>query len=247
VKVKELKHRLEQFRKLLQEHYSVWGHSLDSALPDYPIANGPHLQEQMDSLARQLGTLRPYIDKFGSSSIMTLPATGIRWDLYESAVSNDLAQRKGPSIQNAFPQLQQILGRLDAMDDEQEISLAGQNKQVGTETPPNETPAKTVSHAQYEELAKQHERLKTIVLGGCSVLAALIVAVVCEIALQRHPWGWLIHHSNSTAIRVFFYISILGVFIGLAVPDIRRRWLTAWLPSVIVPLAIALLQAVTGH
>src|SRR5713101_1422944 len=109
MKVKELKKRIEQFRKLLQENSNIWSHSLDTTMPDYPIRNGQQLQEQINLLARQLGTLRPYINKFGSSSIMVLPAAGIRWDIYEAAVSNDVVQRKGPSVQNVFTQLQQIL------------------------------------------------------------------------------------------------------------------------------------------
>jgi hypothetical protein len=44
------------------------------------------------------------------------------WDAYDCAVSNDVAVRKGPSIRAILPQLQQMLGRLDALSPDADFS-----------------------------------------------------------------------------------------------------------------------------
>src|SRR5262249_14785433 len=79
------------------------------------------LREQMGSLARQLGTLRPYIERFAQSTLMGV--LGQTWDVYDSAVSNDVSVRKGPSIEAVLPQLQQMLGRLETMNPDEEIPV----------------------------------------------------------------------------------------------------------------------------
>jgi len=121
MKVSELSSRIEKFRNALIEHADLWKQSLDHVLPDYPIANGAKLREQLDSLARQLGGLRPYIDKFDLPSMMGV--AGVEWDVYDSSVSNDVAARKGHSIEGVLQQLQQILGRLDSMSPESDFEL----------------------------------------------------------------------------------------------------------------------------
>jgi hypothetical protein len=129
MKVKELSSRIERFRTALVEHGDLWKQSLDRTLPDYPIANGDTLRRQIDVLARQLGALRPYIDRFNFPSVMGV--AGVEWDAYDSAVSNDVAIRKGHSIEAVLQQLQQILGRLDCMNPEAEFELRAAGTQAG--------------------------------------------------------------------------------------------------------------------
>jgi len=119
MKVKELTERIERFNSELIEHAHLWKGSHDPYLPDYPIKNVTTLREQMARLGRQLGGLRPYIDAFGLPSVMQM--AGVEWDVYDSAVSNDLALRKGHSIEGVLSQLQQILGRLDLMNPDDEF------------------------------------------------------------------------------------------------------------------------------
>ena len=48
---------------------------------------------------------------------------GQSWDAYDSAVSNDVAARKGQSIEAILSQLQQILGRLESLGPDSDFSL----------------------------------------------------------------------------------------------------------------------------
>jgi hypothetical protein len=111
MKVRELISRVHKFHDELETHFDLWKHSLEQPLPEYPERNIPELREQVSNLARQLGTLRPYIKKLTQSA--TLGVMGHSWDAYDSAVSNDVAARKGPSIEAILPQLQQMIGRLE--------------------------------------------------------------------------------------------------------------------------------------
>ncbi len=121
MKVRELASRVQKFHDDLESHFALWSQSLQQPIPDYPVRNIEKLREQTNSLARQLGTLRPYIERFVQSTIMTV--MGQRWDAYDCAVSNDVSVRKGPSIEAVLPQLQQMLGRLESMNQDEEIPL----------------------------------------------------------------------------------------------------------------------------
>jgi hypothetical protein len=121
MKVSDLTARIERFRTELHEHAALWGQSLDATIPDYPIKNGQVLRQQFASLARQLGTLRPYFVGLGLPTTMG-NAYG-QWDAFDSAVSNDVAPRKGPSMEAVTSQLDQALGKLDGMDADSEFQL----------------------------------------------------------------------------------------------------------------------------
>jgi hypothetical protein len=119
--VGELKDRLTKFGSELRTHQELWLQSLDRTLPDFPIRNAGTLQQQMHALARQLGALRHYIDRFSESTIMAIPAIGQQWDVFDSATGNDVAQRKGQSLEGALQQLQLILGKLDTFADSEPV------------------------------------------------------------------------------------------------------------------------------
>lgn len=114
--VGELKDRLTEFERRLRTHQELWLQSLHPNLPDYPIRNQATLQEQTRALARQLGALRRYIDQFSEGTIMAIPAIGQEWDVFDSATGNDVAQRKGHSLEGALQQVQLILGKLDTFE-----------------------------------------------------------------------------------------------------------------------------------
>ncbi len=117
MKVQELLQAIEEFQKKLIEHKKLWGGSLDDVLPDYPITNREELEEQSRWLSRRLGALRPYILRFESNWIMVHPGTGITWDALDSTVGlADVAQRKGPSLEAVIPKIDQIIGRISALD-----------------------------------------------------------------------------------------------------------------------------------
>ncbi len=126
MKVRELVQRIQRFHDDLQTHYELWGESLEQPLPDYPVKNVSILREQIGRLARQLGTLKPYFSALGLSTIMGTAYA--QWDAYDSAVSNDVAARKGDSIEAILPQLEQASGRLESLDPELEFELRQEPK-----------------------------------------------------------------------------------------------------------------------
>jgi hypothetical protein len=121
MRVRALKQKIETFRTELAAHRELWSRSLDRTLPDYPVSNGRELERQADSLSRQLGLLRPYIERFVDSTTMHHQATGVSWDALQSATGMDVAQIKGPSIRSAIQLIQQTLGRLDSLSDDDDV------------------------------------------------------------------------------------------------------------------------------
>lgn len=122
MRVKELLKEIEEFRQKLSEHGELWGDSLDSTIPDYPLRNVEVLKEQSQWLARKLVALRPYFERFFSNWIMRHPSTGVTWDALEAATGLDsVAQIKGPSIRTVLQRIDQILGELDTYDPADEI------------------------------------------------------------------------------------------------------------------------------
>jgi len=145
MKVAELSSRVERFRKELNEHVELWGQSLDHTIPDYPIRNHDQIRVQYDGLARQLGTLRPYFQKLGLPTIMGNSYLG-HWDAFDSAVSDDVAPRKGQSIQAVLSQLSQALGKLDLLNPDSEFSL--ESEPVGPAAPHHVTNIYNLQGAQ---------------------------------------------------------------------------------------------------
>jgi len=122
MKVKELIQALEEFQERLTEHQKLWGKSLSQPIPEYPVSNIDTLEGQSRWLCRKLGALRPYILRFDNSWIMAHQATGTQWNVLNSAVSlTDIAQVKGPSMPAAIEKLDQIIGRLQTMPQEDDI------------------------------------------------------------------------------------------------------------------------------
>jgi hypothetical protein len=126
MKVRDLCRRIQSFHHDLQAHYELWGESLEQPLPDYPVKNVSTLRQQTSALARQLGTLKPYLEALGLPTIMG--AAYAQWDAYDSAVSNDVAARKGGSIEAILPQLEQALGRLESLDPESDFESMSQQQ-----------------------------------------------------------------------------------------------------------------------
>lgn len=126
--VGELASRIEKFHAELSKHFDLWQQSLEQPLPDQPVRNITKLSQQCGSLSRQLGVLRPYIVRLGLPTAMGT-GYGAEWEAYNSAVSNDIAVRKGPSIDAILPQLQQALGMLEGRDPRSEFELRKDNVQ----------------------------------------------------------------------------------------------------------------------
>lgn len=66
-----------------------------------------------------MGTLRPYIEQLVPSTFIQMH--GKVWDAYDSATSRDVAIVKGSSISAVLLQPQQVLGKLDAMNQDDDF------------------------------------------------------------------------------------------------------------------------------
>jgi len=122
MRVSELLAALDEFRGKLIEHRELWGKSLNSTVPDFPVRNQEELEEQSHWLTRRLGALRPYIERFDSEWIMVHPATGARWDALDAAASlSAVAQAKGASIRSVIDKLNTIGGRLESLDPNDQV------------------------------------------------------------------------------------------------------------------------------
>jgi hypothetical protein len=130
--VRELISKVQRFHDDLETHFELWRQSLDQPLPDYPVRNTQTLQKQISVLARQLGTLRPYIEKLTRST--TMGVAGLEWDAYDSAVSNDVAARKGPSLKAVLPQLEQVIGRLESLNADADFPVETSPQREGPHT-----------------------------------------------------------------------------------------------------------------
>ncbi|MBN1254554.1 MAG: nucleotide-binding protein [Deltaproteobacteria bacterium] len=124
MKVEVLLKKIKEFKDRLNEHFELWGNSLNNTIPDYPIRNSAKLKEQQIQLFRLYYQLDEYLTKFSKCRLMRHPATGIEWDVYQSSIGNDVAQIKGPSLSNALLELEGIIGILEGEDQEKEI-MAG--------------------------------------------------------------------------------------------------------------------------
>lgn len=113
---------LDEFREKLIEHLELWGKSLSQPIPSYPVRNREELEAQSHWLARRLGALRSYIERFDDQWLMVHPATGVRWDALDASVGlNQVAQAKGPALRSAIEKLNTIAGKLETLDQDDEI------------------------------------------------------------------------------------------------------------------------------
>ena len=122
MRVAALLKAVDEFREKLTEHRELWGKSLSQPIPDYSVRNREELEAQCQWLTRRLGALRSYIERFDSEWLMVHPATGVRWDVLDAAASlNQVAQAKGPSLRGAIEKLNGIAGKLETLDQDDEV------------------------------------------------------------------------------------------------------------------------------
>jgi hypothetical protein len=121
--VSALRKQLETFRSQVIEYRDLWGDSLEQPLPDYPVRNFEELKTLGDTLLRQLGLLRPYLEALHSA--WTLGVAGKFWNVLDHALGNHGAFVKGPSLNALIDSLQIAVGRLDDYAPEAEFRVGG--------------------------------------------------------------------------------------------------------------------------
>lgn len=120
--VSKLKKEIEVFQSKIMEHRDLWGKSLSSPIPNFPVKNKEQLEEQSRWLSRKKGMLQPFLDRFFENWIMRHPATGVTWNALDAATGlSSVSQIKGPSMRMVSERMDQLLGKLDGYDLEDDI------------------------------------------------------------------------------------------------------------------------------
>jgi len=121
MKVSELVTALEEFQTKLTAHEELLQKRAGQRAEISEQEKQAALQEQSHWLSRRTGALRPYIERFDDQWMMQHPASGRTWDILEVATSLTGHSGKGHSIRHVLPKLNQILGRLENFDPNEEI------------------------------------------------------------------------------------------------------------------------------
>lgn len=134
----ELALEIEDFLRALGEHQKLWRQSINNIFPTKPERNVEQIREQAKRLSRKLGRLRPYINRFMPSASwrMIHRSSGAQWDALDMAVSADaVAQIKGSSLQTVIERLNQVLGRLDGMDKNEDLDKDSRREPLSSRRP----------------------------------------------------------------------------------------------------------------
>lgn len=212
--MKELAQALEEFQRKLIEHQDLWGDSLDQPIPDYPVRNIDELEEQSRWLSRRVGALRPYIERFDDNWVMYHPATGTRWNALDSAAGLDsVAQVKGPSIDSTIQKLDQIIGRLQSMEPEDDTP-EGVNQ-----------PIRPGVEVNYPAMRKKLESVKKALFDLPFDVGASIKWVSTYLGIKRFLWilaGGVIV-SGSVFVGIFPEVLVSSKYKAPTQPPVLRE------------------------
>ncbi|MEM3473712.1 MAG: nucleotide-binding protein [Nitrososphaeria archaeon] len=153
MKNKELIKLIELFKDLLEKHRELWKNSLSPTIPDYPERNIDELENQQKELYKLFYQIDGYLYRYSRGRIMYHPATGSKWDIYRSAIGDDVAQIKGRSLREAILDLEGILAVLKTKDPEEEtetIAEGEQNKKI------------FISHGKRRKILEKVKNLLTV-------------------------------------------------------------------------------------
>ncbi len=121
MKAGDLLREVKAFRDALQEHFDLWSRSLEDTLPDQPIRNRQKLHVQQKELYRCFYVLDPFLSRYSKGRYLWQPATGLRWDIYRSAIGNDPAPDKGEAAQHALLELEGVIAILEREPPDSEV------------------------------------------------------------------------------------------------------------------------------
>jgi len=121
VKARDLQKRIEKFRDDLQAHVMLLVESRDHDGPDYPVRNGPELDEQAKALSRELGALRPFLLRLRGHWLLQHPISGQPFDMLTAAVRGPDDTLRGHAIVASISSLDEEIGHLGIFDPDDEI------------------------------------------------------------------------------------------------------------------------------
>ncbi len=123
MKANVLLEKVKAFRELLVRYRYLWDRSIDANMSDDPIRNCDELRKRQADLYKLFYPIDDYLNLYSKGRLMYHPATGIKWDIYMSAIGNDIPQRKGVSLDNAILELEGIIAILSEKDPAEDITI----------------------------------------------------------------------------------------------------------------------------
>jgi hypothetical protein len=97
---------------------------LTEAFPTTRSAIVTQLQDQQKELSKLFYVLDQTLTAYSRGRVMYYPATGTKWDIYRSAIGNDTAVVKGPSLENAVLELEGIIALVQEGPEQVEVAPA---------------------------------------------------------------------------------------------------------------------------
>ena len=111
-----LTEKITEFYEKIKAYRSLLSNSTDSMVNIYK--NIDEISKQRSNLNIIYGGLSKYIKKIGNNP-MRSDIGGGPYPIYETGLSNDILQRRGPCIDAIIQDLEYILGQLNTMDEEE--------------------------------------------------------------------------------------------------------------------------------
>jgi len=115
MKKEEIKDKIEEFHGKIYEYRELLSKSRDHIMVRI-IDNVKQIEELRSDLNRKLGALSKYIKKLGHNPYSS-DIGGGPYPVYETALSSDILQRRGPCIDMALQDLDYIIGRIENMSE----------------------------------------------------------------------------------------------------------------------------------
>lgn len=122
MKARDLAREIEEFQAALIAHRDLYARSTDVMVDDYPVENEEELRAQSRRLARILGQLRPFLQRFRPNWLMRHPMSGLTVDTLDGAVGmGHEVQIKGDALDHAIDGVEQVIGNLQRLSPDDEI------------------------------------------------------------------------------------------------------------------------------
>ena len=181
MKMEEIKSKIEEFHETMRGYRDLLSKSRDNMVRI--VRNGQQIEEMRSDLNRKLGALSKYIKKLGHNPYSS-DIGGGPYPVYETALSNDILQRRGPCIDMALQDLDYIIGRLENMSEEEFNDIFSPRKHTEVE--------KIVENVDGKEtVTNTHKQYWSFVASGLwgwikdnKIISGIIVTVIGGLILS---------------------------------------------------------------
>ncbi len=122
MKNKEVKTNLEEFYKKVRAYRDLLLESRNAYMPEIE-KNHEQIAQQKKDLIRDYAKLQSVIEKFGKKPKMNDGVWNVWFSPYDNAFTSDTLIRVGPSLDAVLEDLDFAIGKLEGIDDEEEVLI----------------------------------------------------------------------------------------------------------------------------